>query len=45
MNVILDGNAILHVWMSSRDELLPWQGSEFFMGIADYNSAGSTSLG
>jgi hypothetical protein len=41
-NVTLDGNVVLHVWMSSSDVLLPWQGSEFFMGIADYNPAGST---
>ena len=42
VNVTLDGNVILHVWMSSSDVLLPWQGSELFMGIADYNPAGST---
>jgi hypothetical protein len=36
-NVTLDGNVVMHVWMSSGDVLLPWQGSEFFMGIADYS--------
>jgi hypothetical protein len=41
-NVTLDGNVVMHVWMSSDDVLLPWQGSEFFMGIADYTPASST---
>jgi len=40
--VTLDGQVIMHVWMSSSDALLPWQGSEFFMGIADYSPASST---
>jgi len=41
-NVTLDGNVVMHVWMSSSDVLLPWQGSEFFMGIADYSPMSST---
>jgi hypothetical protein len=41
-NVTLDGNVIMHVWMSSGDVLLPWQGSEFFMGIADYSPSSAT---
>ena len=41
-NVTLDGEVVMHVWMSSNDTLLPWQGSEFFMGIADYSPASST---
>lgn len=41
-NVTLDGSVVMHVWMSSNDTLLPWQGSEFFMGIADYSPGGST---
>jgi hypothetical protein len=36
INVTLDGNVIMHVWMASNDSLYPWQGSEFFMGVADY---------
>jgi hypothetical protein len=40
-NVTLDGNVVLHVWMSSSDALLPWQGSELFMGLADYDPTGS----
>ena len=35
-NVTLDGGVVMHVWMSSTDVLLPWQGSGFFMGVADY---------
>jgi len=42
VNVTLDGGVVMHVWMGSNDSLLPWQGSEFFMGIADYQPAGST---
>ena len=41
-NVTLDGNVVLHVWMSSSDVLLPWQGSEFFMGLADYSPNSTT---
>jgi hypothetical protein len=41
-NVTLDGQVLMHVWMSSSDVLLPWQGSELFMGIADYSPASST---
>ena len=40
-NVTLDGNVVMHVWMSSSDVLLPWQGSEFFMGVADYSPTSS----
>jgi len=36
VNVTLDGNVVMHVWMASNDTLYPWQGSEFFMGVADY---------
>jgi len=36
VNVTLDGNVVMHVWMASNDSLYPWQGSEFFMGVADY---------
>jgi len=42
VNVTLDGNVVMHVWMSSNDTLLPWQGSELFMGIAEYSPTGST---
>jgi len=42
VNVTLDGNVVMHVWMSSNDTLLPWQGSELFMGIAEYFPTGST---
>ena len=41
-NVTLDGSVVMHVWMGSNDTLLPWQGSEFFMGIADYSPTSST---
>jgi hypothetical protein len=40
-NVTLDGTVVMHVWMSSSDVLLPWQGSEYFMGVADYSPARS----
>jgi len=40
-NVTLDGNVTMHVWMSSNDVLLPWEGCEFFMGIADYSPGSS----
>jgi len=36
VNVTLDGNVVMYVWMASNDSLYPWQGSEFFMGVADY---------
>ena len=39
--VTLDGDVVIHVWMSSNDSLLPWQGSEFFMGVGDYSPSGS----
>ncbi len=42
--VTLDGNVVMHVWMSSTDGLAPWQGSEFFMGIPDYSPANSTQF-
>jgi hypothetical protein len=41
-NVTIDGQVIMYVWMSSSDVLLPWQGSELFIGIADYSPASST---
>jgi hypothetical protein len=44
VNVTLDGNVVMHVWMSSSDSLLLWQGSEFFMGVADYSPTGSTQF-
>jgi hypothetical protein len=37
----LDGNVTMHVWMSSNTSLGFMQGSEFFMGVADYSPAGS----
>ena len=43
-NVTLDGPVIMHVWMSSNDVLLPWQGSELFMGVADYSPSSSSSF-
>jgi hypothetical protein len=43
-NVTLNGNVVMHVWMSSSDILLPWQGSEYFMGIADYSPNSSTQF-
>jgi hypothetical protein len=43
-NVTLDGNVVMHVWMSSTDSLFPWQGSFFFMGVADYSPKGSTQF-
>jgi len=36
VNVTLDGNVVMHVWIASNDTLYPWQGSEFFVGVADY---------
>ena len=42
--VTLDGNVVMHVWMSSNDSLALWQGSEFFMGIADYSPNNSTQF-
>lgn len=41
-NVTIDGQVVMHVWMSSSDVLLPGQGSELFMGVADYSPASST---
>jgi hypothetical protein len=43
-NVTLDGDVVMHVWMSSGDVLLPWQGTRFIMGLADYWPAGSTQF-
>ena len=43
-NVTLDGNVVLHVWMSSNDSLGFLQGSEYFMGVADYSPLGSTQF-
>lgn len=42
--VTLDGNVVMHVWMSSNDSLALWQGSEFFMGIAYYSPTNSTQF-
>ena len=42
--VTLDGSVVMYVWMSSNDVLLPWQGSEFFMGVADYSPSSSTQF-
>ena len=42
--VTLDGSVVMHVWMSSNDVLYPWQGSEFFMGVADYSPSNSTQF-
>ncbi len=36
VKVNLDGDVVMHVWMSSNDGLWPWQGSLYFMGMADY---------
>ena len=44
VNVTLDGNVAMHVWMSSNDSLDFFQGSEYFMGIADYSPSGSTQF-
>jgi len=41
-NVTLDGNVTMQVWMSSSDVLLPWEGCEFFVGIANYSPGSST---
>jgi hypothetical protein len=40
----LDGNVSMHVWMSSNDSLGFLQGSEFFMGVADYSPSGSSQF-
>jgi hypothetical protein len=37
----LDGNVTMHVWMSSNASIGLLEGSELFMGIADYSPAGS----
>ncbi|MGA2626258.1 MAG: hypothetical protein ABSF63_04255 [Candidatus Bathyarchaeia archaeon] len=42
--VTLDGSVVMYVWMSSNDVLLPWQGSEFFVGVADYSPSSSTQF-
>lgn len=36
--VKFEGDVIMHVWMSSNDELPFWEGSQYFMGVADYSS-------
>jgi len=41
IGVSLDGDVVMHVWMSSNDGVWPWEGSEYFMGIGDY-SPGTT---
>jgi hypothetical protein len=43
-NVTLDGSVVMHVWMSSNDNLGLLQGSEYFMGVADYFPSGSTQF-
>lgn len=40
--VKLDGDVMMHVWMSSSDGLWPWEGSLYFMGVGDYSPASST---
>ena len=40
-SITLDGNVTMHVWMSSNASLGLLQGSEYFMGIADYSPSGS----
>jgi hypothetical protein len=42
VNVTVDGNVVMHVWMASNDSLGFLQGSEFFMGVANYSAASST---
>jgi hypothetical protein len=37
----LDGNVTMHVWMSSTASMGLLQGSELFMGVADYSPTGS----
>jgi hypothetical protein len=37
----LNGNVTMHVWISSNASLGFLQGSEFFMGVADYSPSGS----
>ena len=44
VNVTLDGSVAMHVWMSSNDSLGFFQGSEYFMGVADYSPLGSTQF-
>ena len=44
VNVTLDGTVAMHVWMSSNDSLGLLQGSEYFMGVADYFPSGSTQF-
>jgi hypothetical protein len=43
-NVTLDGSVVMHVWISSNDNLGLLQGSEYFMGVADYSPSGSTQF-
>jgi hypothetical protein len=43
-NVTLNGNVAMHVWMSSNDTLGFFQGSEYYMGVADYSPSGSTQF-
>ena len=40
----LDGNVTLHVWMGSNASLGLLQGSELFMGVADYSPTGSNQF-
>lgn len=42
--VNLDGDVVMHVWMSSNDGVFPWEGSEYFMGIGDYSPGTSAPL-
>ncbi|HUK27269.1 MAG TPA: hypothetical protein VLV31_02500 [Candidatus Acidoferrales bacterium] len=40
----LNGNVTMHVWMSSNASVGFMQGSEYFMGVADYSPSGSGSF-
>lgn len=43
-NVKVDGDVVMHVWMSSNDGLGFLQGSQYFMGVADYTPISSHLL-
>jgi hypothetical protein len=40
----LDGNVTMHVWMASNASFGLLQGSELFMGVADYSPTGSSQF-
>jgi len=44
IGVSLDGDVVMHVWMSSNDGVWPWEGSEYFMGIGDYSPGPTAPL-